>query len=350
MNQFPFSDNDLNSAARAAMDSMLRSLPPLEEMQHEFSPAFESQMAKVCEKERHRSSLRKITRRVAILLVTCLVGFGGWLTMDGDARASFMQWVREQVDDHVEYRYVGKAPDASIQDYYAAWLPDGLEPTEFYSMDNMGGVYYEHPEGEFCTLGYSYMDEGTTLHVFPSDEMQHEITEINGMPADIYEELGEYFCTVVWMDEDAGITFDIGGNIPKEDVIHMAESVQQGTVLELLPEYTCTWLPAGYEAAGGIKGSHKRSMTYLGEGEDFVSLDYHLLDGKPLTNFYRVREYTGMKKVKIGTFEADLYFNTDNDQTNELIWYNHETDIAFHLTAIEDENTMMKIANGMALR
>lgn len=345
-------DEMLYQHAAEARDIWLDTLPNDDELpNHQFSDEFVANIKKAEAQQKRKKAPVKYLQRLAALFLVCLLGSGTWLAVDAEARATFMQWVRTVAPDYVIYHFIGEAPKEDIPNFYCAWLPDGLEATELYHSGQAGDLYYEADDDWVYCLSYNYMHDGAAHALSASsDEMFHETVEVNGMPGDYYyEEFEEgHFGDLLWFDEEAGIAFSIHGMIPKEDMIRMAESVQEGTPLEYMQEYEYTWLPDGYREGHELsRGSHARLLSSITEDNDSIRLEYEIMQADTLAEHFYIDEYTAVKEVTVWGMPAELYYDTQRDGSESLLWYDAETNIAFHLESTESEETILKIAEAV---
>ena len=343
-------DEMLYQHAAEARDIWLDTFPKDDELpEHQFSDAFMAsfETMKRQEKVQRKKKNRRPLHRVAAVFLAILAGSGTWLGINVEARAAFVGWFREFVGDSVVYNYVGEVPKRDIANYHCSWLPEGMEAMEVEVSDTSGLVVYTSAEDDFAVFSYSYMHSGTALHLFPSeDELIHTEMQINGMYADFYEETGENDSTnIVWFDEANKTFFDINGNLSKEEAIRMAESVQEGLALELMPEYMLTWLPDGYRERELSRGSRSRTISCLNEG-GHIRLDYEIQDGKSAEDIFEIDEYTECKNVTVRGQDAIFYRNTDDDE-HSLVWADEDADIAFCLEATETEEVMLQVAEAI---
>ncbi len=344
-------DEMLYQHAAEARDIWLDTLPKDDELpEHQFSDEFMAsfEFMKKQEKVQHRKKRRTPLRRVAAVFLAVLIGSGTWLGVDAKARAAFVSWFREFTGDSVVYTYAGEVPEKEISNYHCYWLPEGVEAMEVDASDTSGHVVYISPEDDFAVFSYTYMHSGTALHLFPTgEELVHTEMQINGMHADVYEEPGEnYSCCIVWFDEVNQVFFDINGNLNKDEMIRMAASVQQGLALELMQEYTLTWLPRGYRERELSWGSHSRTISCLNE-QDHIRLDYEVQDGKSAEEVFGIDEYAERKTVTVAGQDAILYLNTD-DEEHTLVWADEAAGIAFCLEASENEEIMLRVAEAVS--
>ena len=343
-------DELLYQHAAEARDIWLDTLPNEDELpEHQFSDEFMASLETLKKQDQGQRKKRKRRplQRVAAVFLAFLIGSGAWMGTSAEARAAFISWIRSFTGDSVVYNYAGEVPKVEITDYLCTWLPEGVEAIETDASRTSGLVVYTSPDDDFAVFSYSYMHSGTALHLFHSEEeLVHTEMRINGMHADVYEELGEnYSCCIVWFDEANQTFFDINGNLSKEETIRMAESVQKGQALELLTEYTLTWLPEGYQARELSWGSHARTISCLNE-QDHIRLDYELQDGKSTEEVFYIDEYAESKAVTVWGQDATLYLNTDDDE-HSLVWADEAAGIAFCLETTENEETMLRVAEAV---
>lgn len=346
-------DEMLYQHASEARDIWLDTLPKDDELSDhlysaEFMASFDTMKAQE-EKEQQKKKRRRPLRRVAAVFLAFLIGSGTWLGVDAEARAAFVSWFREFVGDSVVYSYVGEVPEKDITNYECAWLPEGVEAFEVDASDTSGHVVYTSQDDDFAVFSYTYMHSGTALHLFPTEEeLVHTEMQINGMHADFYEEPCEdYSCFIIWFDEEHQIFFDINSNMSQEDTIRMAESVQEGLALELMPEYAFTWLPDGYRARELSWGSRSRTISSLNE-QNHIRLDYEMQDGKSAEEVFGIEEYAERKTVTVSGKDAILYLYTDEDE-HSLVWADEAAGIAFCLETTEDEETMLRVAEAVSV-
>lgn len=226
-------DEMLRQYAAKARNIWLDTLPEEDKIpEHHFSEEFMCSFEAI-KAEKKASNWKKgkhLLRRTAAIFLTVLIGSGMWLGADSEARAALIRWFREFREDYVVYTYEGEMPERDIGSYACTWLPDGMEVVDMDVSDTSGYVVYTSENDGFAVLSYNYMHSGTAAYLFPSEEKEliHSELELNGMHADIYEESGEKnSCFIIWFDETNQISFDINGNLSREEIIRMAESVQK---------------------------------------------------------------------------------------------------------------------------
>ena len=131
------SEEMLKKAAAEADQAIRDSLPAPAECEHEFSPSFQRKMRRTFRKAKH-PIIYKLPKYAACFVLALILTSGTWLTVDAEARAAFLAWVREQYEAFVEYRFIGEAPQESVEDELT-WLPEGFSLQSEQDLD--GGTY-----------------------------------------------------------------------------------------------------------------------------------------------------------------------------------------------------------------
>ena len=344
-------DELLYQHAAEARDIWLETIPEESDIQeHQFSEEFTKEMDGLIAKSnrRHKKGFKKI-QKIAAVFAAVLVGTSSWFAMDAEARAEFTQWIRTIAPAQVMYHFVGEAPKEEISPFHCSWLPEEMKAAELLHSGQQGYTVYFGEDDTHCSLDYSYMHKGSAHFIHPSSEegLRHEVVEIKGMPGDFYIEPEEgHSHVLIWFDEEACIAFSLHSNLPPEDILRMAESVEEGAVLEFMPEYECTWLPDGYDNGKELmRGSHARQISALTDGKD-LRLKYEIFEAATLEEQFWIESETPGIPLKIWDEEAVLYLNTHRDE-NSLLWADEDAGIAFRLDASEDEETMLAIAEAV---
>ena len=348
-------DELLRQYAPEARDRWLETLPDDRELPpHTFSDGFLDGLA-VMETQRPKrrwGPVRGLRRAAAVFFAVLLIGSVTWYGADAEARAAFFRWFRTITAGEVAYHFTGEAPEEAIPDFHCGWLPEGLEAAEVQNSGVAGDMLYRSADGAVTFLSYHYMHTGAADFLFPTEgELLHETVEVGGMSGDYYTETEEGGSSVLfWFDQEAGIAFSIQSPLPRADILRMAQSVEEGTVLAYLPEYGFTWLPEGYSCHELSRGSRARVLSCLTEDNDHIRLEYERLDAGTPAEQFGIDPSSAAETVSVRNSPAELYPDTDGDGTATLVWYDPETDIAFCLSSAGSLETLLKTAEGIARR
>lgn len=217
------SDKELHDAARKVEEAVLASLPEPEECKETFSPKFERRMKKLIRRVDHPVQYW-MQKSVACFLVALLLGSSCLLALSSEARAASWGWIREVSAGWSVYHYVGEKKD-SLEDiiYRPTWIPDG------YEVINVK-IEYKKTDEELAMFSYTMYTESMEAQV-ESDGAEIKHILIDGHSADLYldSEPGKE-SVLMWMNDEAGALFTISAPFSGDEIIRMAESVEQQEV------------------------------------------------------------------------------------------------------------------------
>ena len=205
---------------------MLQAMPSPSACDHAFSPEFISRMEPLIQRGRTASKKKRVWPRVAAVIAAVLLSLGTWLTVDVEARETLFGWVKETYEWCVNYRFFSKEPATAIAPYEPSWIPEGFSLT-YTSDQELGGVlvYSNKKTGQTLVFGYDKMSDSVVIG-FGGDLSQHETLTVQGLHADFYHAAGDSTANnLIWFDESAGVVFTITGDVEKDVILHMAESV-----------------------------------------------------------------------------------------------------------------------------
>ncbi len=224
------SDKELHDAARKVEEAVLASLPEPEECKETFSPKFERRMKKLIRRVDHPVQYW-MQKSVACFLVALLLGSSCLLALSSEARAAFWGWIREVSAGWSVYHYVGEKKD-SLEDiiYRPTWIPDGYEVISEYSSPRNVKIEYKKTDEELAMFSYTMYTESMDAQV-ESDGAEIKHILIDGHSADLYldSEPGKE-SVLMWMNDEAGALFTISAPFSGDEIIRMAESVEQQEV------------------------------------------------------------------------------------------------------------------------
>ena len=195
------------------------------EHQHEFSPQFEKRIKRMCRRADH-PFLYKSLQRVASFLLAILIGGTVWLSVDINARAAFLGWVKEFYETYIVYRFDTNHPRDITEIYRPTWLPEGYQ--EIYSdySGKTAEIRYMNTTGQGLIFGYSINSTNVDWFMDISISTVKQVY-VNGMPADLLLPDGsEMANTIVWTTSD-NTPFYISAFLSEADMIKVAESIQK---------------------------------------------------------------------------------------------------------------------------
>lgn len=349
MNNVPFSDDELREAAKKVQNTLLESLPPPSECQHEFSTEFESKMKKLCAKARWKRSLKRVAQRAAMVFLTVCVGAGTWLAVDTEARAAFFGWVKERYENYVVYRFPEEAVtgDSTVPtngQYQLAEVPEGYSLCYLDVGTNGNSMLYENEAGDYLTVLYSFDTEVSALYVFTSENGTfHQIT-VDGHPADyVQSNSPEEVNTILWVDE-RNTAFAIAGFFTEDELIEMAEGLHWVEEEPITEKYRLGLIPEGYSLFD--EGKTGNTNYYLYGNEDGNGLSFNYAPGTAATSWFILTDGTTKHQTRVSGYQADFIQSHDTNVSSCVVWIG-ENNTAFMVDGFFPEEELIEIAESI---
>ena len=226
-NSYPFTDKELELAAKEVIWAIAESVPPAGEFRHEFSPAARARMTALTSRVQHRERKRTVFRSVAAVFILLLATVTVWLSADAEARETVLRWVRETFEFGVVYKLESTVePAATLPKYEITWLPEGLEMVEEGYQNNTYNVtYYNKDTDKTLIFDYEIEKDGDNAFVLTDQSTQYSTITINGVDAEYYQD--DNSRTIMWIDEKDSLLFVITSDLDKETVIRFAEGIRK---------------------------------------------------------------------------------------------------------------------------
>lgn len=117
-----------------------------------------------------------------------------------------------------------------------------------------------------------------------------------------------------------------------------------------MPTYRTTWFPEGYVTWLENESEHDyQKRTHLAEDDSIgISFSYRYVGSNDRSQYsYKKGSYT-YTETTVNTLPADLY-HVHEYNMGILIWFDREESLMFSLTYECDDETAMRIAEGVAL-
>lgn len=213
----------MKQAAKEAGNIITDSLQTQEEYRYEFSKTFENNMENILQKAKHKKR-KRLYKQVACYLAIFVVTGSSFLMFNQEARATFLYWLRGQYNGYMEYRYTG---DGSAQQkaYVLTYIPEGYYEKEISEMEGMNiAIYHNDLGNQIAFMSSSGTD---AISLFISDENAQEVM-VGNIKADYYQaEADDENSVIVWYSEDRTTIFSISAALSKEEIVKIAESVEE---------------------------------------------------------------------------------------------------------------------------
>lgn len=220
-------DDALTQAAAQAAALLNDSLPQPEDCCHEFSPHFRRQMQQLLFRQNHPTLFRCL-KSAAIILLTLTVLFASLLAVSTEAREFVFGWVRNKFASGFFYAFDGESFTDEIPQYYLSWIPDGY--TQDFTSELEGGkiLGYVNAAGQQMLFAYSSASTGTIFALLQCEDYKQEEVSINGIAGTLYiPPSDEESSTIVWINHQENIIFDVDASVDKQTLIKIAENVME---------------------------------------------------------------------------------------------------------------------------
>ena len=192
--------------------------------QHKFTPGFEKKIKKLYHKANHPNLYTVLSRVASVLLAICIAS-GVWLSVDVEARAAAIQWMREAYEDSVLYRYFNTQESGPLPEYEITALPNGYTQTNTIVDETSCIQIFESSSDGFLFV-YNLVSANTETNLFFFDDYTYECVAVGEFKADYYvSDDPSVTNELLWVDEKMGIQFQISSFLGQNEVLAMANSI-----------------------------------------------------------------------------------------------------------------------------
>lgn len=225
--EFCFNDNELEQAALLVRDALAELTPQPEDEAHIFSGHFLAEMNVLLKKTRIQHSLKKLAQSAAAVILLLLISSVIWLSFDVEARADFIQWIRNEYEDSIVYNFFNKKESSAFPDVEVQWLPEGFTESFSEYSNGSGDIIFTDSNGREIVFSYYIMTSQSSTSITQDGSIIHEDVIINGKPADFYKVLNKEDSNMLWWtDEDSGIALELNAILAKDEMVKIAENLQ----------------------------------------------------------------------------------------------------------------------------
>ncbi|MCI8857229.1 MAG: DUF4367 domain-containing protein [Clostridiaceae bacterium] len=176
-------------------------------------------------RQKARPLWKRILRQAAMLFLVLSAGFGCVMVTVPSARGAAVRWMLEWYDSYAEYRYSGKIT-SELPVYVPTCLPEGFEETIKDDFSSSISSVYEDSDGNVIYFDYWFMFDGTVFSIFTENQKVINITVNNHEGLYFESPNPEGNNTITWIDEEAGIQFQIDARMDLTSILHIAEGVE----------------------------------------------------------------------------------------------------------------------------
>lgn len=231
MKRFSFTESDLRRAAGQVRGALTVSLPEPRECDHAFSEEFEEKMRPIIKRAEQRPKSRTALKWIAAVIIAALVCIGMWLTIDVEARADVLAWIRDAYENVVVYCFTAEQKESDeLPVYKLTWIPEGFEVKTYIDDYMRHKEIYINAEEKMIAFSYRFMDNGTTVNIQNTDknnEMICEKVRVNNLNGEFYYGTeGSPGNTLVLIDEKNNVIIVILSDLDKSIIFEMAEKIK----------------------------------------------------------------------------------------------------------------------------
>ena len=224
-------DEQLKAAALELDSALMENLP--EPGEQEFSPRFERKMKRLLRKGRPSAWVNHCLRAAAVLLTVLLVG-GIVLISSPETLAEFRGLFYEVEQEH-RYRYVleGWVEEEDMCAYRMGWIPEGYELRHSEIRYTHGMQTYANAEKHVLNFNYVIQTGkgGVLIHrTFSAVDYELKDTIVNGQGANLFvitQKSGAVTYTVIWMNAERSVLFEVSGARSEAEAVRIAESIER---------------------------------------------------------------------------------------------------------------------------
>ena len=219
-------DEMLREAARESLDDDVNSLERDYDPNHphQFSKEFEKKIERLKRRAKH-PVFYKTMRRVASIALAILVTGSAWITVDAEARAAVVGWVKEIYETYFVFRHDGITDtNAESADYRPMWIPDGYSEFRVNTSETRTVVIYTNDVGEMIRFNFIQNPDETDWFI---DVSQSDIKNaiVNGNKANLLIARNSNEANgIAWVSADTA--FYVTGFVDEKDLVRIAESVE----------------------------------------------------------------------------------------------------------------------------
>ena len=175
-----------------------------------------------------RRRRRALGRSAAAVALAAALTAGTMLAVSPEARAWARNLIVEILEEYTTIRFVDETGGQAGQtgQWAPAWLPRGYELVESVIDPFASLLTYQNSEGNCIYLHYS-VSKGTTVSV-DNEHHTEKTVLLNGSPAYLLLAAEDgHDSSLIWQDEASGTMFTLLAQLPEDELLKIAESVQE---------------------------------------------------------------------------------------------------------------------------
>ena len=124
----------------------------------------------------------------------------------------------------------------------------------------------------------------------------------------------------------------------------------QGAPEKLIPRYTLTWVPEGYEEIDRIEMDRSLQILYMNkETEDLFAFEASLVHEGKESYIIMVSDQYEHENLTVRGNHAEYFQEALPDEPDILMWFNKEETLVFYIHGFFDKEIMLHIAENVKL-
>lgn len=178
-------------------------------------------------RKRARPIWKSALQKVAMILLVFTLSLGSLMAVSPTVRAAVVRWVTEWYETHIVYRYSGEQIIGEMPQYEITDLPEGYIEDERVNWPSYVSVVYQNKDtGKTIYLDCTYMQQGSASD-YVTDGVEVVPVTVNGLSGQLFltDDWENKWNTITWIDAERNLQFEIGANVNRDVILHMAESV-----------------------------------------------------------------------------------------------------------------------------
>lgn len=199
----------------------------------DFSPAYRQDRMRLLAdpqkwyRRRQKRTRTTLLRRVAGFAAVCVLSVTLLAAASPDVRASLLLWTRTQDEAYTEFKFpgTGEVVSQTVPEYTITALPEGYAEAD-RSGDGFGGHVAYEKEGEGPILLQTSSLESTGSTFLDSGDAEVREVVVKGCAGELYVRPEPKTNTILWMDQEAMVSFMLHAPMAPEELLALAESVE----------------------------------------------------------------------------------------------------------------------------
>jgi len=217
-------EEKLRIAAADAAEYMASAIPDDSVAEHVFSDTFTNAIRNLIENwGRHKS--HRVIKKVLIAVAVILLAFGLIMAASPKIRADVIGWIRGLFGIYITYEYEEEDSQGSDAEYKLGWIPEDYTLVKKHNKENGTTYVYSNTDGNSLIFAYLFGNSRSSLFVDPESADLKNV-KVGKHVADLMiAKDSKESNTIIWINEDKNVLFEIVAYEEEATLIAMAESV-----------------------------------------------------------------------------------------------------------------------------